>query len=46
MTAVELHVENLRSGRSEWARRLWAILSPVIAGVIAAGILYYLGWKK
>src|SRR5205085_199379 len=34
IAVIEQKVDDLRSGRLEGARRLWAVLSPLIGGVI------------
>jgi hypothetical protein len=46
LAVLESQVGDLRAGGKEWARRLWMIIGPLIAGVLGAGIVYYFGWKK
>jgi outer membrane murein-binding lipoprotein Lpp len=43
---LEQQVADLKNDRLEMTRRLWMVLGPLIAGVLGAGITYYLGIKK
>jgi hypothetical protein len=42
VAVLESQVGDLRRGKEEWGRRLWAILGPILAALLGGVVGYFL----